>query len=249
MAEETGISWTDHTHNIVWGCEKVSPACQFCYAEVWAKRMGFDVWGSTKPRRTLSQQNWNKPLKWNKAAEKEGKSHKVFCSSMCDIFEDHPTVIQELQKLWPLIKQTPWLEWQLLTKRPERIKSFLPSDWGDGYKNVWLGTTIESNDYAYRADYLRDVSCKIRFISYEPALGPLDKLDLKDLHWIIYGGESGPHFRGHDPQWARDMRDRCKNDGVAFFYKQSSALHSGTDPYLDGLQYHEFPNHEFSKVA
>lgn len=242
MADITGISWTDHTHNIVWGCEKVSPACQFCYAEVWAKRTGFDVWGKTKPRRTLSDKNWNRPLIWNRDAEKDGFSHKVFCSSMCDIFEDHPTVIQELKRLWPLIRKTPRLEWQLLTKRPERIKESLPDDWGDkGYPNVWLGSTVENNDYADRADYLREIPCKVRFISYEPALGPLDALDLTDLHWIIYGGESGPNFREHDPAWARSMRDRCHNAGVAFYYKQSSALKSGTNPYLDGVEYHEFP--------
>jgi len=238
---ETGISWTDHTFNIVWGCDKVSPACDFCYAEVFAHRLGLDVWGPGKPRRTFGVKHWNEPLRWNRMAQKDGKRHKVFCSSMCDIFEKHPTVITELAKLWPLIRATPWLDWQLLTKRAHRIKSNLPPDWGQGYDNVWLGTTIESNDYRHRADHLKSCPAKVRFISYEPALGPLDLLDLNGLHWIIYGGESGPHRRPDDSAWARSMRDRCKAEGVAFYYKQSSALHPGTNPTLDGAQHHRFP--------
>lgn len=241
MGIETGISWTDHTFNIAWGCHKVSPACTFCYAEVWAKRMGHDVWGLNAGRLTFGIKHWNQPVKWNKLAVKEGKRKRVFCSSMCDLFEDHPTIIQELAKLWPLIKATPMLDWQLLTKRSDRIKDSLPADWGNGYENVWLGTTIENNDYVHRADDLRAIPAKVRFISYEPALGPLDKLDLTNLHWIIYGGESGPHRRPENLQWARDINARCNHAGVAFYFKQSSGLKSGTNPHLDGVTHHNFP--------
>ena len=241
MAEKTGISWTDHTFNLVWGCDEVSPACDNCYARVFAHRLGYDVWGKDKPRKTFGLKHWNQPLKWNKAAEKLQVRKRVFCSSMCDVFENHPTVIQELEKLWPLIKQTPWLDWQLLTKRPARIKRHLPNDWGEGYDNVWLGTTIESNDYIGRANHLKSFPAKVRFISYEPALGPLDQLDLNGLHWIIYGGESGPHRRPENLQWARDIKDRCEKEGVAFWFKQQSSLKPGTDPHLDGITYHKFP--------
>jgi len=241
MAEKTGISWTNHTFNIVWGCEKVSPACANCYAETLALRWKFDVWGKTKPCRVFDAHHWNDPRRWEKTAVKEGVNRLVFCSSMCDIFEDHPTVIAELTKLWPVIRATPNLTWQLLTKRPERILSHLPSDWGNGYDNVWIGSTIENNDYVDRADHLRAVPAKVRFVSYEPACGPIDKLDLTGLHWVIFGGESGSGFRQHDPQWARDSRDRCKEKGVAFFYKQGSSLRSGEDPTLDGVEYKEFP--------
>jgi len=241
MAEKTNISWSDSSWNLAWGCEKVSPACKNCYAETLAKRFGFEVWGPGKPRRTFGPKHWNEPLKWNKTAVKEGKRKKVFCSSMCDVFEDHPTVIQELEKLWPLIRNTPNLDWQLLTKRPERIASSLPEDWAEGYPNVWLGTTIENNDYVGRADYLRAIPCKVRFISYEPALGPLDKLDLTNLHWIIYGGESGADFREHNPQWARDIKARCDAEGVSFWYKQGSSFKSGADETLDGKTYKKFP--------
>lgn len=241
MGVETGITWTDHTFNIVWGCEKVSPACKNCYAETLSKRFGFEVWGSQAPRRTFGLKHWNDPIRWNKKAVKDGVRRKVFCSSMCDVFEDHETVIQELKKLWPLIQNTPSLEWQLLTKRPERILQSLPADWGEGYKNVWIGATIENNDYVDRADHLRAVPAKVRFVSYEPACGPLDKLDMTNIHWMIFGGESGHGFRQHDPQWARDIRDRCKQENVAFFYKQGSSLYSGEDPYLDGHEFKEFP--------
>jgi protein gp37 len=160
---------------------------------------------------------------------------------MCDNFEDHPTIEAERAKLWPLIRDTPWLDWQLLTKRPERMIDNLPDDWGDGYPNVWLGVSIESNEYAHRADVLRQVPCVVRFVSYEPALGPLDKLDLRGLSWLIYGGESGPHYRKHDPAWPRAMRDRCRSAGVAFFHKQSPGRYPGTGVALDGEVIHEFP--------
>lgn len=241
MGVETGISWTDHTFNIVWGCEKVSPACKNCYAETLSKRFGFEVWGAQAPRRTFGLKHWNDPIRWNKKAIKDGVHRKVFCSSMCDVFEDHETVIQELKKLWPVIRNTPSLKWQLLTKRPERILQSLPADWGDGYQNVWIGATIENNDYVDRANHLRAVPAKVRFISYEPACGPLDKVNLKNIHWLIFGGESGHGFRQHDPQWARDIRNRCKQESVAFFYKQGSSLYSGEDPHLDGQEYKEFP--------
>lgn len=248
MGMETGISWTDHTFNIVWGCEKVSPACDNCYAEVFAHRMGLDIWDDKKtgktgtPRRTFGEKHWNEPIRWNKKAVKEQKRHRVFCGSMCDIFEDHPQVIAELLKLWPLIKATPMLDWQLLTKRPHRIAQSLPADWGpNGYDNVWLGTTVESNQYVKRATQLTSNPAKVHFISYEPALGPLDKLDLDDIEWVIYGGESGAHRRPEDLDWARDMKTRCEVHGTAFWFKQSSGLKSGTNPTLDGQEVHRFP--------
>lgn len=240
MGEFTGIGWTDHTFNIAWGCTKISPGCKFCYADTQSKRFNLDIWGTDKSRRTLSTHYWNEPIRWNRKAEKEGIRKKVFSSSMCDIFEDHPIITTELLKLWPLILKTPNLEWQLLTKRAERIAECLPKDWGEGYSNVWLGVSIENNDYVSRADYLRKIPCKIKFISYEPALGSLN-IDLTGINWVIYGGESGQDFRQDDSQWARDMEKLCKKHKVAFYYKQSSGLHSGMNPSLDGVIYNEFP--------
>ena len=241
MADKTGISWTDHTFNIAWGCVKVSPGCAHCYAENLSNRLYGNVWGAKAPRRTFGAKHWADPLKWNRAAKKSGRMAKVFCSSMCDIFEDHPTIEEELRKLWPLIRETPWLTWQLLTKRPERIAASLPNDWAEGYDNVWLGTSIESNDYASRADALSEVPAALRFISYEPALGPLDMLNLDSIGWVIYGGESGPKFRRHELAWARDMRDRCRSRGIPFFYKQSPHRSPGQGVKLNGRIIHQFP--------
>jgi protein gp37 len=241
MAEKTAIAWTDSTWNLAWGCTKVSPGCKNCYADGLADRYGYDVWGPEKSRRTFGEKHWQEPIKWNRQAEKEGRRRRVFCSSMCDVFEDHPTIQKELAKLWPLIRATPHLDWQLLTKRPERIGDNLPADWDQGWHNVWLGTSIENNDYTWRADYLCQIPAVVRFISYEPALGPLDKLDLTGIHWVIYGGESGQDFRPEDKQWARDMMARCRAASVAFFHKQSAAYRTETGVELDGQIVREYP--------
>jgi protein gp37 len=238
MGEKTAIAWTDHTFNPVLGCAKISEGCRNCYAEAQAKRYGWNVWGDS-PRRITSDGNWKIPIRWNLTAE-EGRPHRVFCGSMCDIFEDHPTVTEARERLWSLIRQTPCLHWQLLTKRVERIKDSLPEDWGAGYPNVWIGTTIESNDYKQRADYLREVPAMVRFISYEPAIGPL-QVDLAGIQWLIYGGESGAHRRGDNTDWARAMRTECQRTGTAFFFKQSSGLHPGEGIELDGAIVREFP--------
>ena len=199
MGRETIIGWTHHTFNIVWGCTKVSPGCKTCYADRNSRRYGHNVWGPNAPRRTFAAEHWAEPLKWNRDAEAAGERRRVFCASICDICEDHPITIEEVKKLWPLIRATPWLDWLLLTKRPERYPLILPSDWGEGYPNVWLGTSIENNDYVHRADELKKIPATVRFISYEPALGPLDKLSLDGIDWVIYGGESGPGFRAQPP--------------------------------------------------
>jgi protein gp37 len=241
MSQTTIIGWTNHTFNLVWGCVKISPGCKNCYADTLAGRYGWDVWGPGKPRRTFGDKHWKEPLKWNELARAESKRRRVFCGSMCDVFEDHQTVTAEREKLWPIIRRTPWLDWQLLTKRPERITESLPSDWGDGYANVWLGTSIESNEYAGRADHLRKIPATVRFVSYEPALGPLDELDLTGLDWVIYGGESGPGYRQHDLAWPREMKARCEQAGVAFFYKQSAAPRTEMGTSLDGQVVREYP--------
>lgn len=235
MGTETGIAWTDHTFNIAWGCQKVSPGCTHCYAEDLSTRYGHGVWGPGKPRRTFGAKHWAEPIAWNRAAMKAKRRDKacperrrVFCSSMCDIFEDHPTIERELRKLWPLIRETPSLDWQLLTKRAERIAESLPADWGGGYANVWLGVSIETREYEWRVQLLRRVPARVRFVSYEPALGPVAGIDLTGIDWLIYGGESGAEFRRDEEQWARDIREQCDREGVAFFFKQRAARYPGT---------------------
>lgn len=241
MAADTRISWTNHTFNLAWGCTKISPGCKNCYADTASARWGYDVWGPTATRRTFAQKHWDEPLKWNRQAEKEGVRKRVFCSSMCDNFEDHPIITQERAKLWPLIRSTPWLDWQLLTKRADRMAANLPPDWRDGYPNVWLGVSIENMDYSGRADHLRVLPAVVRFISYEPALGPLDAIDLTGIDWVIYGGESGPGYRAHDLAWPRTMRKKCEDAGVVFFYKQSSAPRTEVGTTLDGESFKQYP--------
>lgn len=245
MAAATVIAWTDHTFNLVWGCTKISPGCANCYAETLSKSKRYgtplDVWGPDKPRRTLGAAYWREPLKWDRQAKIAGERRRVFCGSMFDWCDPHPTVKQELARLWPLISQTPNLDWLLLTKRPEHIGACLPANFPRGFRNVWLGTSIENNDYAGRADMLRRHDATVRFVSYEPALGPLDRLDLTGLDWVIYGGESGPGYRDHDVQWARDLRTRCDARGVAFFFKQSPAPRTEMGIELDGEIVRAYP--------
>jgi protein gp37 len=182
MGEATKIEWAHHTFNTWWGCTKVSPACQFCYAEAWAKRMGYEVWGANAERRFfLKDAHWNEPLKWNAKAETAGERRRVFCSSMADVFELHPdpnigaAMDDARARLWGLLRRTPALDWLLLTKRPENLAAMLPGDWDEGYPNVWLGTTVENQEWAgKRIPYLLAVPAAVRFLSVEPMLGAVD---------------------------------------------------------------------------
>jgi protein gp37 len=265
MSEQTGIEWCDHTFNIAWGCMKVSPGCKHCYADSSSRRWGFAVFGPAKttPRRTFGAKHWNDPLRWNDRAQLAGVRRRVFCSSMCDVFEDHPTIDAEREKLWPLIRATPALDWLLLTKRPERIAVRLPSDWGDGYPNVWLGTSVESQGFAWRAYELAEIPAAVRFLSVEPMLSPLNLRDLLPdhgcgggaphancvvcapaLHWVIAGSESGAGARPLALDWLRDLHDQCADAGVPFFLKQLGGhpdKRGGDKAVLDGVRHVAWP--------
>jgi protein gp37 len=242
MAENSKISWTHHTFNPWRGCTKVSPGCAHCYAESLSKRNHavHGIWGPNGTR-VVATAAWKDLPKWNRAAMRDGERRRVFCGSMCDWCEDHPIAEATRPRLWDTIRSTPYLDWLMLTKRADRLADCLPADWGEGWPHVWLGVSIENNDYAWRADYLRAIPAVVRFVSYEPALGPLDSLDLAGVDWVIYGGESGAGFRPEDKQWARDMRDRCRAEGVAIFHKQSAAFKNETGVELDGETIHQFP--------
>jgi protein gp37 len=181
MSEDSAIQWTDHTFNPWWGCARVSPACVRCYADSLARRWGHDeIWRRKGPRRMMSDATWRNPVKWNRDAQATGFSALVFCASMADVFEIHPVVEVNAQldaaraRLWPLIEQTPWLTWQLLTKRPENVAELTPWDggWPD---NVWLGTSVENQRFAdERVPVLVRIPAAVRFLSCEPLLGPVD---------------------------------------------------------------------------
>lgn len=221
MSANTDIEWADDTFSIAWGCAWASAGCDNCYAQVHARRFGFDVWGVGAPRRTFGAEYWAQPLKWNAKAGRTGQRRRVFCSSMTDVFLNDETIDRERnEKLWPLILATPNLDWLLLTKHPERFKNNLPPHWPHGYSNVYLMTSVEDNSAAWRVDALRNAPAAVRGLSVEPMLGPVDRVSLDGIDWVICGGESGPRARPMNPAWVRDLRDRCIASGVAFFFKQ-----------------------------
>jgi protein gp37 len=230
MGKNTGISWCDHTFNPWWGCKRVSPACDHCYAAPWAARMGYEALWNSNERRLFSEDHWRDPLHWNKDAGTRGAIETVFCGSMCDLFEAGPDHIsEERSKLWGLVEHTPWLMWLLLTKRARNIGSMLPVDWlGSPRANVMLGTTVEVQQYAHlRLSDLLFAPSRSYFVSVEPMLGPVDLTPWlvpnsrgRQLNWVICGGESGPGARPTKLDWVRALRTQCLEASVPFFFKQ-----------------------------
>lgn len=230
MAKNSGINWTDHTANFWWGCQKVSDGCKNCYAETWARRYGKQIWGPAETtEREYKKAVWKDLLKWDKEAKAEGIRRRVFVSSMSDFLEDHPQVVDWRVSAMEIIEKLESLDVLLLTKRPENAEKFL-SNWFDEWpSHVWFGTTIENNKQIQRMlDAIR-VPAKIHFFSVEPMLGQVDMHFIGEKNpelWVICGGESGPKCRPFDYAWARDLRDQCKQAGVAFWMKQA-----GGHPY------------------
>lgn len=216
MGEFSKIEWTTHTFNPWLGCQKISAGCDNCYAEaLMDHRLGRVEWGPHGERRRTSEANWRKPRQWAKAAK--GTRPRVFCASLADVF-DNQVPPQWRADLWHLIEGTPELDWLLLTKRPENMAKMLP--WKKPpRRNVWLGVTAEDQAaYERRWPILEATPARVRFVSYEPALGPLDIGGTRP-DWIICGGESGPNRRPFDVEWARHLREQCRK-GVPFFMKQ-----------------------------
>ena len=222
MGENSKIEWTTHTFNPWWGCTKVSEACKNCYAETWAKRVGQKVWGPMVQRRTMSETHWKQPLKWNRQAEGAADRPRVFCASMADVFEDRPELAAPRARLFELIETTSNLDWLLLTKRPQNVKRL--AKWQRKWpENVWLGTTVELQARAEELlPLLTDIPAKVRFISAEPLLGPLDLRPWlgSTIDWVITGGESGSKARPASPKWFRDIHHQCMEMSVAFHFKQ-----------------------------
>jgi protein gp37 len=199
VAENSRIGWTDHTFNPWTGCLKVSKGCKHCYAEAWAKRVGRDLFGALDKRTRTTKSIWAKPRTWNHVASLDRRPRKVFCASLADLFEDAPGPNEWRADVWDLIRACPWLDWQLLTKRPENIARMLPEDWGRGWPNVWLGTSIEDRDVVDRARVLGEVPAYRRFISYEPALGPVIPEEIRAVSGAEDPAENGTFYR-----WADD---------------------------------------------
>lgn len=241
MAENSNIAWTDNTFNPWWGCSKVGPGCDHCYAEEMDKRFRGDHWGVNALPRKMSADNWRKPLRWQKAAEKTGKPVRVFCGSMCDWCDKNAPEGQR-DRLWRLIRETPMLQWQLLTKRAPNISKYLPDDWNDGYPNVWLGVTVENKKHGLkRMEVLREIPARLRFLSIEPLLEDLGAIDLSGFHWVIVGGESGPHARPMKAQWVRNIQAQCKDQGAPFFFKQWGGRRNNGGCIIDGMEVKQWP--------
>jgi len=247
--KETIIAWTDHTFNPWMGCTKVSAGCAHCYAETLTKnRMGLSLWGANASRQ-VTKGPWANVKSWEKKSKKAdpgilgvGKPHLVFTGSLMDWAEGRLELDDVRSKMWDLIRVSPNLHFQLLTKRPENIVKYLPKDWGDeGYPNVWLGTSVEDMRVANRVDILREIPADVRFISYEPALGSLNDIDLSGIDWVIFGGESGSGYREADLEWAREMDVKCQDLNIAYFFKQSSAYRTEQGIELDGQLIRKFP--------
>jgi protein gp37 len=263
MAENSSIGWTDHTFNPWLGCQHWSKGCDNCYADAFTRnRMGLDVFGG-RSKRQRTKGPWKEVLKWNRDAEAAQAPALVFTGSMCDIFEDAPGPNEWRPDVWQVVRSCPWLDFQMLTKRPENIAAMLPEDWGEGWPNVWLGTSIEDRDVVERARVLAAVPAFSRFISYEPAIGPVfydavvrgdydtpdcwsdggrgPELDLHGIDWLIVGGESGHDRRPMNLDWARWALRRSRDAGVAYFFKQISAARPGQGEDALGERIQEFP--------
>ena len=231
MGENSKIEWTDHTFNPWIGCTKVSPGCQHCYAESLAARFGKAEWGPTAQRVQTSEAYWRKPLGWARKAKAEGVRRRVFCASLADVFEDREELAPWRRDLFRLIEETPRLDWLLLTKRPENVNAMIEAHsyasdaglWLSVNDHVWIGTSVENQEQAERRiPRLLDMPAKLRFLSCEPLLGPVDLVPFlqKGIDWVIVGGESGPQARWMMPDWVRQVQADCEDANVPFFFKQ-----------------------------
>lgn len=247
---ESSIEWTDATWNPVAGCTVISPGCANCYAMRMAARL--DAMGMPKyralTRRSGKRAVWvgkivtdasslKAPLTWK-------KPRMVFVNSMSDLF--HEKVPADfIRQVWTVMEKVPRHTFQILTKRPERMAELtrdLPL-----LENVWLGTSVESSEYIPRIDALRTARAAVRFISFEPLLGSVKRVNLRNIDWIIVGGESGPKARPMQPEWARELRDQCASQRVAFFFKQwGGARPKSGGRLLDGQEWNGFPAHSKS---
>jgi len=213
MAENSAIAWTHHTFNPWIGCTKISEACDFCYAEEFNKRFdGGKNWGPKAPRRRTK--SWSGPRKWNRIAEAKGIRQRVFCASLADVFDNHPSIEQVWRDdLWQLIRETPHLDWLLLTKRPQNMLKYLPGDWSptNYYKNVWLGCTVENQKEAdRRIIYLLKTPAAVHFVSMEPLLGPvnLKRIDLGTAK------ADGGQLKGYDVTFTMNALSGAPKTGI-----------------------------------
>lgn len=251
MGATTEISWADATFNLWWGCTKVggSPACEHCYAEAWAKRTGFNVWGNDAPRRYFREQHLGDLQKWDAQARATGTRKRVFVMSMGDWAEGRPEQKPVLEQFYAAADKLTNIDLLLLTKRPQLIRSLLPPSWlKDPRPHVWMGTTAETQAWMdLRWDHLLRVPAAVYWFSIEPVWErlqlPASFLQLQERAWAIAGGESGGHAQPTHPNVFRSIRDQTVRAGVPFHFKQHGEwLHESqvTGQSTQGRRVHEW---------
>ena len=263
--ENSNIAWTHNTQNFWLGCDKIAPECAHCYIGRTLRQQGREPWGQLYRTKT-----WNNPAKWQKQAEAQGTCYRVFTNSLSDFFHAEADAWRE--EAWDIVKDTPNLVWLILTKRPELVASRLPKDWGGGYPNVWLGTSVGCNRTLNKMDSLRKIPVHpqaLRFVSCEPLLEDIaDQVNLDGFGWVITGGESGggqeylwdknkdwrkefdtPGRRTMKIEWAQRLLEKSKAAGIPFFFKQITSFRSGVGEEALGQLYHEFPPPPHGKWA
>ncbi len=232
MGETTTIGWTDKTHNEWIGCQKVTEEeCGDCYAWRWAIGQRMDVWGSLYGSDRHLTTTHDNPRRWNREAQAQRTRFKVFCASLSDVFEPHLQVQEARTRLWTLIEETPFLDWQLLTKRPKFIRSLVPQSWVEQWPlNVWIGTSVGIQRAAeQRIPYLLDLQAPVTFLSCEPLVEEITLarwLQLQTINWVICGGYSGAQQRPMLLSWARKLLAECREYKVAFFMKQLGSVYA-----------------------
>jgi len=234
VAGNSNIEWTEATWNPLTGCTKVSPGCKRCYAERLALRLkamgqrnyrnGFEL--------TLHEQMLEVPLRWK-------SPQLIFVNSMSDLFQEG-VPIDFIERVFHTMRSAHWHVFQVLTKRSDRLLDLSPRlEWPD---NVWMGVSVENEKYTFRIEDLRCSGAKTKFLSLEPLLGPLPKMKLANIDWVIVGGESGPGARPMKPEWVCDIRDQCVSAHVPFFFKQWGGVNKKkTGRELNGVTYDEMP--------
>src|SRR5271163_2805533 len=234
MASNSKIEWTEATWNPLTGCTKISPGCKFCYAERLALRLramgrrnytrGFEL--------TLHEDSLSIPMRWR-------RPRTIFVNSMSDLFQEN--VPEEfIGHVFQIMTTAHWHRFQVLTKRAERLQVLGPRlKWS---ANIWMGVSIENADYLYRIEHLKKTQAKIKFLSLEPLLGPLPRLKLRGIDWVIVGGESGPGARAMDPDWVNEIRQQCRLAAVPFFFKQWGGTNKRrAGRLLEGRTWDEMP--------
>ena len=234
MAQNSSIEWTESTWNPITGCNKISPGCKFCYAERMAKRL--KAMGSENYKKgfklSLHEHVLELPLTWK-------KPQTIFVNSMSDLF--HKNVpLEFILKMFEVMNIASWHRFQILTKRSDRLLEL--NDKLNWTKNIWMGVSVENQDYTFRIDDLRNTGAHTKFLSVEPLIGPISKLNLNNIDWVIVGGESGPGARTMKEEWVIEIKDKCLESDVPFFFKQWGGVNKKKrGRLLEGKTWNQMP--------